>query len=411
MCANWADNEQKSEKLVQALLEPVKNQFIPNGKGGVAGMNFGAYDEYLSAIESYIKLNSEIPEPEKFNLLSNAVWAAAKAKTLDAKNLLSFVHTEESKYLSKPKEDYEFVSSLSVKYFKGLSRNNLKPPIRFARKVPKKYDFKPILEPHPHVGVTGMPESYSFFRIPVKARNPQEAYRLGIDNIDLLRGIWNWYFKPTEYIFNSDQSRKSLNFITLGPVHTILEPKGNLFEEFWYETEFKESAIDISKDWKKLNSFESKTRRRFANHPYKADIENALRRFTQALDHKDKDVSFLKLWQVLEKLTATNNANYDQLIKRVAFLYDEVELTKGVLNHLRLHRNSSVHDGKEHQRIEKYLYQLKRFVERVLSFHINNPFEVSSLSDAVSFLDLPTDGNTLTNRFKQMKKALKFRKV
>ena len=35
MCANWADNSQKSESLVQALLEPVKNQFAPDGKGGV----------------------------------------------------------------------------------------------------------------------------------------------------------------------------------------------------------------------------------------------------------------------------------------------------------------------------------------------------------------------------------------
>lgn len=149
----------------------------------------------------------------------------------------------------------------------------------------------------------------------------------------------------------------------------------------------------------------------FARHPYQTDIENALRRMTQALDHKDKDVSFLKLWQVLEKLTATNNANYDQLIKRVAFLYEDVELTKGVLNHLRLHRNSSVHDGKGSDRIEKYLYQLKRYVQRVLSFHINNPFKVNKLSDAVIFLDLPTDNTILTDRFKQIKKALKFRKV
>jgi hypothetical protein len=411
MCANWADNEQKSENLVQALLEPVKNQFVPDGKGGVAGMNFGAYDEYLSAIESYIKLNPEIPEPEKFNLLSNAVWAAAKANTLDAKNLLNFVKTEESNYLSKPKEDYEFAGSLSVRYFKGLNRSNLKPPIRFARKAPKKYDFKPILESFDYIDVKEIPASYSFFRIPVKARNQNEAYRIGIDNIDLLRAIWNWYFKPTEYIFNSDQSRKPLNFITSGPFHMILKPDGTLSGDFWYEAEFQESSLDISKDWKKLNSFESKSRRSFNRHPYRADIENALRRLTQALDYKDKHVSFLKLWQVLEKLTATNNANYDQLIKRVSFLYDEPELMKGVLNHLRLHRNSSVHDGKEHQRIEKYLYQLKRFVQTVLSFHINNPFGVTSLSDAVSFLDLPTDSNTLKNRFKQMKKALKFRKA
>ncbi len=411
MCANWADNSGKSENLVKALLEPVKNQFVLDGSGGVAGSNFPAYDEYMSAIESYIRLNPEVPELEKSNLVTSAVWAAAKAKTLDTKNLLNFIGTQESNYLSKPKEDYEFVGSLSVRYFKGLNRSNLKPPIKFAGKVLKKYDFKPILKQFDYVGVKEIPKSYTFFRIPVKARNQNEAYILGIDQISLLRAIWNWYYNPTEYISTTDQSRKPFNLITSGPFHMILQPDGTLSNDFWYEAEFQESSLDISKDWEELNSFESKSRRRISRHLYRADIENALRRMMQALDYKDKQVSFLKLWQVLEKLTATNNANYDQLIKRVSFLYDDVELMKGVLNHLRLHRNSSVHDGKEHQRVEKYLFQLKRFVRTILSFHLNNPFEATSLSDAVSYLDLPTDSNSLKDRFKQTKKALKFRKI
>lgn len=159
MCAFWADNNQKSENLVQALSEPVKNQFVPDGKGGVAGMNFGAYEEFLSAIESYINLHPEIPIPQRFQLLSSAVWVAAKADKLDAKNLLDFVKNEESKYLSQPKENYEFVSSLSVKYFKGLNRSNLKPPIKFAGKIPKKYDFKPILEPFKYIGISEIPDN------------------------------------------------------------------------------------------------------------------------------------------------------------------------------------------------------------------------------------------------------------
>jgi hypothetical protein len=91
-------------------------------------------------------------------------------------------------------------------------------------------------------------------------------------------------------------------------------------------------------------------------------------------------------------------------------LYEEVELEKGVLNHLRLHRNSSVHDGIKKDRIQKYLYQLKRYVEGVLSFHINNPFKVSSLSDAVLFLDLPTDSGSLTKTITQYKKVMKYRR-
>ena len=411
MCASWADNEQKSESLVEVLLTPVRNQFVPDGKGGVAGYNFGAYQEYLSAIESYIKVNSEIPEPKKFKLLGNAVWTAAKDKKLYARNLLKYVKDEESKYLREPKENYEFISSLSVNYFKGLKRTNLNPPIKFARKKPKKFDFEPILKPFSYIDIKEIPGSYTFFRIPVKARNPIEAYLQGIDAIDLLRAIWNWFYKPQEYYFNSDQSRKSLNLITLGPFHIILKPDSTLDGNFWYEPEFRESAMDIRKDWDKLNAFEQRSRRAISRHSYRNEIENALRRFARALDHKDKHVSFLQLWQVLEKITGTNNANYEQLIKRVAFLYEEVDLNRGVLNHLRLYRNSSVHDGIQNNRIEKYLYQLKRYVEEVLGFHVNNPFKANSLADAVSYLDLPTDGSNLKKRFTQIKKALKFRRV
>jgi hypothetical protein len=411
MCARWADNEQKSESLVEVLLTPVRNQFVNDDQGGVAGYNFGAYNEYLSAIESYIKLNTEIPESKKFELLSNAVWTAAKDKKLDAKNLLKYVKDEEGKYLSKLKENYEFVSSISVNYFEGLKRNNLNPPIKFAQKKPKKFDFESILKPISYIAIKEIPRSYTFFRIPVAARNPMEAYHQGIDAIDLLRAIWNWFYKPQEYIFNSDQSRKPMNFITLGSFHTILKPDGKFDGDFWYEPEFREAAIDIRKDWDKLNSFEQKSRRAISRHPYKHEIENALRRFTRALDHSDKHVSFLQLWQVLEKITDTNNANYEQLIKRVAFLHEEIELNKGVLNHLRLYRNSSVHDGIQHNRIEKYLYQLKRYVEEVLGFHVNNPFKANSLADAVSYLDLPADDGTLRKRFTQTKEALKFRRI
>ncbi len=410
MCAMWAGNEQKSESYVKNLLTPIRNQFVSDGKGGIAGYDFAAYDDYLSAIESYIRLNAEIPEPEKFSLISDAVWVAAKANKLDEKNLLDYVTDKESDYLSKPKEDYEFFSSISVRYFNGLNRSRLKPPIKFSRKIPETIDFESILEKFSYIGIKNIPESYTFFRIPLKARNPTEAYRLGIDAIDLLRAIWNWYYKPQEFLYTTDQSQKPMNLITLGPFHSVLKPDGALSSNFWYESEFQESTIDIQEKWEKLSSFERKSRKRFSKHPYKDEIEDSLRRFTQALDHRDKNVSFLQLWQVLEKITGTNNANYDRLIKRVSFLYEEVELNKGVLNHLRLHRNSSVHDGKRHDRIEKYLYQLKSYVQVALSYHIDNPFNVKTMSEAHLFLDMPTNCDALRQRLAQTKKALKYRK-
>lgn len=410
MCAQWADNENKSKELVQALLIPIVNQFVPDPQGGVSGTNFGAMMEYVSAIETYIKISSQIPLSLRYTLLQNAVWAAARDGKLEVSNLLQYIGQEESNYLSKPKEDYEFISSLSIKYFKQLNRSRLKPPVFFSSQRARKYDFSAQLKEYDYLPVEEIPQDYTHLRIPVKARNIQEAYLAGIEALDLLRAYWNWGFERQRYFINSDATRRPTNLIRLGPYQTIRKPDGKLDNDFWYETDYlKEPAVDISNDWNRISDDEKASRKNIKNHPYREDIERALRRYVQALDYRDLNLSFLKLWQLLEKLTGTNNANYDQLIKRVAFLYQNVNLHKGMLNHLRLHRNFSVHDGRESQQIEHYLHQAKSYVRRIINHHVNNPFKATSMSEAVGYLDSLTDPSELQKQFERTKKVMKFR--
>lgn len=404
MCAIWI-KEQRSEQLVNSLLVPVKNQFHPDAKGGVFGSNFHAFHDLVTAILSFVAFHDEIPETEKFQLMSGAVWSAAKANKLDARSLLGQLTKKENEYFDQPFADFEFASSLSVRYFSKLNRSRLNPPIKFFGKIPPKLDFASITERFSYI--RPIPESYAFIRIPVKARTPAEAFHLGSEALDLMRAIWNWLYFPVENPLMSYAGRP-LNHITTGPLHAIIDPAGQLADGIWYEHEFREISVDISRDWEKINKYERNSRRSFKRHPYGKDIEKYLRRFTRSLDYLDKQISFSKLWQVMEKLTDTNNADYERMIKRVVFLYGGDELHKAILNHLRQYRNSSVHDDHQGSMIETYLFQLLRYVKQLFVFHLKNPFRAKTLSEAVSYLDESTDIGALSKKIAKMQKVLKF---
>lgn len=405
MCASWA-KDQKSEQLVNELLIPIKNQFHQGTDGSISGSNFYLYYDLASAIETHIKFDENIPEFEKFRLLQNALWDAGKLNNLKAKDFLGKLNKAELEYKNKSLESFQFISSLSVNYFSALSQYRLSPRINFLRSIPKQFDFKSISKKFPWV--KEIPASYSCFKIPVKARSHFEAYEMGRDAIDLLRAIWNWFYFPKESIPLSSSAPRPLNFITLGPIHDVIEPTGKLSESFWSEDDFIESAFNISQDWIKLAEYEKKSRISFRKHSYGKDIEKYLRRFTRALDESDQHIVFLKVWQVLEKLADTNDAKYDQMIKRIVFIYPEKELHKGILNHLLQSRNSSVHDAHRPQQITQHIYQLLRYVKQIFTFHIQNPFRASSLSEAVSFMDENQDLDILAKKISKLQKVKKF---
>jgi hypothetical protein len=139
---------------------------------------------------------------------------------------------------------------------------------------------------------------------------------------------------------------------------------------------------------------------------YRNQLTDALLRYCRALDDRDWNISFLKLWGVLELLThAMNQAT---AVERAAFVFEDHEYQMQVLRHLRSYRNRAVHAGMSVEEIETPLYQLKYCVEALLDFHFGNGHRFSSLEEAASFLSLPTDSTALTRRAKMANLALKY---
>jgi hypothetical protein len=104
----------------------------------------------------------------------------------------------------------------------------------------------------------------------------------------------------------------------------------------------------------------------------------------------------------------TGTTVHKDVVKRAAFLYDKPDLHKQVLHHLRMHRNSSVHNGQRPEQIQSLVYQAKEHVEDLIFFHIRNKFNFSSMAEVGDFLHLPSDQKELNKKFKLVQNAKKF---
>jgi hypothetical protein len=135
---------------------------------------------------------------------------------------------------------------------------------------------------------------------------------------------------------------------------------------------------------------------------YSSEIEEAIVNYTGALDLTNYENAFLRLWSILEHLTNTGYDSYKVTIRRASFLFEEEEYTRQVLKHLKDYRNRSVHLGTRDRNIETFLFQLKEYIEALLSFHLANKFRFNSIAEAGEFMDLPTDRKTLDSKIKMM---------
>lgn len=130
-------------------------------------------------------------------------------------------------------------------------------------------------------------------------------------------------------------------------------------------------------------------------------------RYARSLDSSDHESSFLKLWSLLEYVTAIKDgADYDELIRRTLFLSANDDYDKRILEHLRIHRNSTVHRGEASSHIETFIFQLKRYVERLMLFHLESGWQYSSAEELGQLLSKPRDPETLKSKITELEAEL-----
>lgn len=301
-----------------------------------------------------------------------------------------------------------------MRYFTALKRTSiLKTPIVISSRLPKHFNQQKAFERPGYKYNFNLPIDYAATRIFVQARSNFEATEKALNALDLLRGIWNLYLNHSGVTRDSFGRLEPINQVVRGPISTLHEMGGQpITEVFWYESEYVEPlpCFDLQRRWRELHKFEHTIRRYLRKSPYRVAVEDAVRRYSRALDTREHNTSFLSLWGLLETLTNTEKVSSDITVKRAAALWDQPDFNKHLLNHLKAYRNRAVHAGYRTDEIETYLHQLRRYVEGLLTFHIYNVQKFSSIEEAAEFLNLPSDLTVLQKRMRLLQRAIKFHK-
>lgn len=367
----------------------------------------------FTVLRSMLEFPEDLSSETRLELIAQGAEAAIKAKDTD---FLRHLRTAAKAFNKKPLVTYVMYTSITVTVDSLLTSTKVGDvSIRFLKSMPKavKAERQKLFDQNDHWLPVAHEPSMKVIRAEVQARASEDAAEKCLAAIDLLRGIWN-HLKTPPWRMTINGPRRPLNTVFLGPIHTFHKPSGELeSEQFWYEPSLQRDTTLVQLDGQAagLLKASAKVRAKLRKHAYAADIENAFVRYARAMDTIDHDVTIQKLWGLLEFLTETGLASYDKTVRRTRFLYDEERFAAQVLEHLRLYRNRSVHGGYTAGNVESEVYQLKRYVDAMLRYHLINSYRFASMAQACEMLDLPPEAPQLKSRLNLTLNAMKFRQV
>jgi hypothetical protein len=368
--ANWIKNTRPD--LIADKLEKVVSR---TGAGQVTFHGF-EHTYNTPVLVSMLELPKELSEPDKYNLISQATFHAAGGGRITKDNLLKAINELIANFLQQPLKAYVLASSLSIPL-----HTLLKPvkwdsaTITFSKFLPRRFQ-KAVSEIEKNaIGTVDGSSAHLMMKVRahVKAHSPNKAVSLAMDALDSVRAIWNWGFNGGQWIRSSVGPHQPVNRILPGPLHTLHIPSGKQASSgWWYEENYIRPKVvhNLGQDLDHLYDLLKSTKRALTKSNYPEDLKHALLQYGRALDEYDWTNSFLQLWRTLELLTATRQAAYDKTVRRTAFLFSDYEYHIAVLSHLRSLRNFTVHRGGTRQDMEACMYQLKNYVEKLLSFHL-----------------------------------------
>lgn len=382
--------------------------------GGFEGF---AFDDCAAVLNNLLECKG-IAEGEKRRIVTKAILNVGAKGNITRDSLLTEIRALEIVFWKEPVRRFILCTSLSIDRFSELKSRKLdRTLIRFMPSLPKCFQkgADKMYNISRHSLTADPPQNYIRVLISVDARSPLDAAEHAFEAVDLLRGIWNFGLNRKHLNRNSYGNRQPVNEIVLGPLHSLHLPDGKLATEmWWYDPEYQKPVAPYNlrgiKEKQLLDKIEKSGRTLLKKQKYRTVVELAIKEYCRALDHRNWSNAFLKLWSVLEMLTHTEKANYSNTIQRASFVWTDAEYHKEVLNHLRHLRNSFVHENKSTDDVETYMYQLKRYVEALISFHLGMGLSFSTISEAAEFMDLPVERQVLRKKIEKLETALKYRK-
>lgn len=400
MKVEWKKNKSfKPDVLLERIDE---SKTVKNGR---VSYSLFDYQEALAALVSMIKFPSN-HDYFKQDVVADAINKVALLGDLDKGKVIDEINEIVRNKSSTVEEKFHFLTCISIdqSMVSEMEIEDVKIKI-FKDNFPEEY-VQSAEKINKHK-IEKNPDNYLKVIIFVKAKSYKEAIHKSLRSVDLIRSIWCLFGNSEMEVFGDQW--KPINKVRLGSFHTIHKPDGSLAsEQFSYDPSFTENPIFIRKDSSNFKELCGNALKKLEAIPYRSKLKEALLRYVRALDERDQNVALIKLWGALESIAAPGESNCDSVTRRCAFLFEENQYHKQILEHLREYRNSNVHSGELTDQAKMYCFQLQYYFHNLLVFHLKNAGEFNSLDEANSFLDLSVDKTVLEKKKKFIEKAIKF---
>ena len=339
------------------------------------GTGFDAfeYHEMEAILHSVLAISDKVPRSQRSRMIAEAIGHASQAGAVTAERLTTGVRLAERQFLGTKPFKAVLVVPVSISLPPPVHQKTLfRGQVTIARWIPAAFREARASSSLRIPEGDRQHDGYSWFLARYRGRSTREAYEVTLHHIDLARAFWNYQLNRSTLMRSFIGSQQPINDIRLGRAHTLHAPGGkSLIAGYWDEPSFvqRRNTNISAADWHSIDVAARRLGSRLLHHPYRHALQRAFVRYVRALDTIDFEAGFIKLWAVLEMLTATSNAQYDTTVKRALFLFEERELMRHVLQHLRDQRNMSVHDDAGLDFSQTYVFQLKRCVEQLIAFH------------------------------------------
>ena len=323
-------------------------------------------------------------------------------------------------FFRRPLVEYLLLGSLSVKALPASSIRIRECTISPTRGRGTRWPIPELLQRHSdarnfkeHLDGT----RYQLVKVATKGRSIHEAASRAMDALQLLRGFWSLFLTFGARSFSMGMPKKKpLGVIHAGAVYTLHNLDRSIAEgsTYYYDPDLPEDQ-PLYRDQERLIRTDKQRRnamKRLAALPYRSELESLLMRYASAMDHTSPEATFLQTWGILERITNTVGAKYDETIDRSVWLFKKARrpFAKDILETLRFHRNQYVHRGKSGLSADQIAYWMKSFVDPHLFKLIGNPFKIKRIEEYGEFLSMPTQVTHLERRIQDFQRALRIQK-
>lgn len=336
---------------------------------------------------------------------------------IDPAALLRESDKQAATYFRKQQQHFHLVTSLSVKSFPAqeiLVDKCRVLPLRTRARYPVPDTLRHDLE---REGSQNRPRRnrHQLVRVRTVGRSRFDATDCALEALALLCGLWNLFgtYGSWSIDFGSrKRKRKPLAVVHVGPFHTLHTQDGKPVDDlYWYEPDYAEhrEPFNPSRGWDGIEKHRRWAMGRLRQSPYRPDLRRLIHRYSAALSKSDPDVAFLQMWSILELITNTVGARYEETVRRATWIFKDGDLARELLTYLRCYRNQFVHAAHSDDDRDQIAQLIKSFIDPHLLGLLRNDFRVQSLEEYAACLSLPTSVDKLKRHRQRAARALSLR--